>query len=32
VQRQHAETASKDRALFAKQNHGEPAHPAAHEE
>jgi hypothetical protein len=25
VQRQHAEVASKDRALFAKQNHGEPA-------
>jgi len=25
VQRQHAETASKDRALFSKQNHGEPA-------
>lgn len=25
VQRQHAETASKDRSLFAKQNHGEPA-------
>jgi len=25
VQRQHAEAASKDRALFAKQNHGEPA-------
>jgi hypothetical protein len=24
VQRQHAETASKDRSLFAKQNHGEP--------
>ncbi|MBV8924362.1 MAG: YXWGXW repeat-containing protein [Bradyrhizobium sp.] len=25
VQRQHVEAASKDRALFAKQNHGEPA-------
>jgi hypothetical protein len=25
VQRQHVETASKDRALFSKQNHGEPA-------
>ena len=25
VQRQHAEVASKDRALFSKQNHGEPA-------
>ncbi|HET8765450.1 MAG TPA: YXWGXW repeat-containing protein, partial [Rhodanobacter sp.] len=25
VQRQHVETASKDRSLFAKQNHGEPA-------
>jgi hypothetical protein len=25
VQRQHVEKASKDRALFAKQNHGEPA-------
>ena len=25
VQRQHAEVASKDRSLFAKQNHGEPA-------
>jgi WXXGXW repeat (2 copies) len=24
VQRQHAETASKDRSLFSKQNHGEP--------
>jgi len=25
MQRQHAEAASKDRALFSKQNHGEPA-------
>jgi WXXGXW repeat (2 copies) len=25
LQRQHVETASKDRALFSKQNHGEPA-------
>ena len=25
IQRQHAEAASKDRALFSKQNHGEPA-------
>ena len=25
VQRQHAELASKDRSLFSKQNHGEPA-------
>ena len=25
VQRQHAEIASKDRSLFSKQNHGEPA-------
>ena len=25
VQRQHAESASKDRSLFSKQNHGEPA-------
>jgi hypothetical protein len=29
VQRQHAETASKDRSLFAKQNHGEPTVAAA---